>query len=267
MADSMNENVRWALVTGAASGIGKATAESALDHGYRVVCADRDGEHLAERFGSVAGATIVECDVTDQESVSRAFDAADGQVSLAVNCAGISDRTLLEDLTDEAWARVLDINLGGTMRLDREGLRRMPGGSVIVNIASIAGHRSFAARAAYCSSKAAIVALTEVVALEAAHKGIRVIAVSPGFVSTPMATAVEGLVDDQMILSRSPLERLASASEIAQAVVALAGDEFSFMTGTTVVVDGGWCANGGFWPLPALEARRGVQTGGDRSGR
>lgn len=259
----MTQAMRWALVTGAASGIGRATAEVALACGYQVVCADSDGERLADRFGSVAAATIVECDVTDPISVTRAFDAAGGPLALVVNCAGIADRTLLEDLTDATWARVLDVNLGGTMRIDREGLQRMPRGSVIVNIASIAGLRSFPGRTAYCSSKAAIIAMTEVVALEAAHKGIRVIAVSPGFVSTPMATAMEGFVNDEMILSRSPLERLATADEIGQAIVALAADEFSFMTGTTVVVDGGWCANGGFWPLPALEAKR---TAGDSGG-
>jgi meso-butanediol dehydrogenase/(S,S)-butanediol dehydrogenase/diacetyl reductase len=245
----------WAVITGAASGIGCATVAAALARGYRVVAADRDEEGLQREFGDDPAVRAVPCDVTDSASVGSAFDAVDGEPSLVVNSAGIPDRTLLTDMSDETWARVLDINLGGTMRVDREALRRMTGG-LVVNVASIAGHRSFAGRAAYSSSKRAVLALTEVAALEGVVRGVRVVAVSPGFVSTAMATPVPGFITDDAILGRTPAGRLATPEEIGAAIVALAAPEFAFMTGSALVIDGGWVANGGFWPMAALEERR-----------
>lgn len=244
-----------ALITGAASGIGRATAAAALAEGYQVVAADRDEAGLAREFGGNDAVRAALCDVTDERSVAAAFDAAEGELSLVVNSAGIPDRTLLTDMTDETWARVLDINLAGTMRVDREALRRMRGG-LVVNVASIAGHRSFAGRAAYSAAKAGVLALTEVASLEGIVRGVRVIAVSPGFVGTAMATPVKGFIDDDAILGRTPLGRKATPEEIGAAIVALAEPQFAFMNGSAVLIDGGWTANGGFWPLPALEERR-----------
>jgi len=244
-----------ALVTGAASGIGAATVEAALESGFRVIALDVDRDAVAGRWPESATVKPVVGDVRVADDVRSAMHAMTTAPSLVVNCAGIGRRALIEDLTDEDWQAVLAVNLTGTMVVCREALLSLEPGSTVINIASIAGHRSFAGRAAYCASKAGVVAFTEVLALEGAGKGVRALAVSPGYVRTPMAAAQDGFVDEDLILSRVPVGRLAEPNEIGQAIVALAGSQFSFLTGSTVIIDGGWCANGGFWPVPALETK------------
>lgn len=246
---------KTAFVTGAASGLGAAVVEAALAVDYLVTAVDIDGKAVTDRWGAAARVTPVQADVRKGDHIRAAFAAGDVP-TLVVNSAGIGRRALIQDLTDEDWDAVLSVNLTGTMIVCREAIRIVNAGAVIMNIASIAGHRSFAGRAAYCASKAGVIAFTEVLALECAMNNVRALAISPGYVRTPMAVAQEGFVDDGLILSRVPVGRLGDPSEIGRAVVALAGDEFSFLTGTTVVIDGGWCANGGFWPVPALEAAR-----------
>ncbi len=252
----MSGDGSWALVTGASSGIGAATAEALLVHGYRVVGADINPEPFAARYSDrSADAVPVALDVRSKPQVESAFARVPEPVRLVVNCAGVSRRALIEDLTEADWDFVLDVNLKGTFLVGQAAAKSMTDGGLIVNVASIAGHRSFAGRANYCASKAGVLALTEVMALEYAARGVRVIALSPGFVRTPLATPEPGFVNDAMILDRTPMGRLASPEEIAGAIVALAEPTFAYMTGSSVVIDGGWCANGGFWPLLALEKR------------
>lgn len=247
---------RWALVTGAASGIGAATVLAALERDYWVVAVDTNAAGLEERYADQPAVRRVVADVSDSGQVEAAFEELPvGAAAVVVTSAGISRRSLLEEQSEADWRDVIDVNLTGTMLACRAALRRLGPNSVIVTLASIAGHRSFAGRAAYCASKAGVLALTEVVALEGAHKGIRAVAVSPGFVRTGMAAAQDGFVDDAMILSRTPVGRLAKPTEIGAAILALADPAFRYLTGSAVVIDGGWCANGGFWPMPALEAK------------
>jgi NAD(P)-dependent dehydrogenase (short-subunit alcohol dehydrogenase family) len=149
----------------------------------------------------------------------------------------------------DQWERVVRVDLSGTFyccKALHDALVR--GHGTIVNTASIAAHRSFPGRANYCAAKAGVVALTEVLGLEWAAEGVRVVAISPGFVSTPMMEAgvAGGHIPQEGMLARIPQKRFASSEEIAAAIVSLASDAFSFMTGATVVVDGGWCANGSF---------------------
>jgi NAD(P)-dependent dehydrogenase (short-subunit alcohol dehydrogenase family) len=230
-----------AVVTGAASGIGHACAERLVREGWFVVGWDiSPGADPAVNWRRV--------DVADCASVAAA--AADVPLaSLLVNCAGISDRAPAAEMSIDQWDRVIRVDLSGTFyccRALHDALSR--GRGTIVNIASIAAHRSFSGRANYCAAKAGVVALTEVLGLEWADHGVRVVAVSPGFVVSPMmALGVEaGHIQEEAVLGRTPQARLASPDEIAAVVVSLAGSAFAFMTGTTVVVDGGWCANGGF---------------------
>ena len=230
-----------AVITGVSSGIGEATAKLLLNEGWTVV-----GWDIAPpRLGGVTWASV---DVGDPESVAAAA-AAVSEVSLLVNAAGIADRALVVDMRVDQWRRVIDVNLSGTFYCAQAlhgGLAAAKG--VVVNVASIAGHRAFAGRANYCASKAAVVMLTQVLGQEWAADGIRVLAISPGFVATEMAVAgIEGgWISEAAIRGRTPMDRLADPAEVARSIVALAGEAFSYATGSAVLVDGGWTANGGF---------------------
>ena len=232
---------RIAVVTGAASGIGAACARLLVADGWTVI-----GWDLTAGSSNEVRWRVV--DVSDPEAVRAAADEIPN-VGLLINSAGISDRAWAVDMRPDQWSRVLAVDLSGTFfacQALHAALHR--GSGTIVNIASIAGHRSFAGRANYCAAKAGVVALTEVLGLEWAVDGIRVVAVSPGFVATEMARAGmdDGWTSEAAITSRTPMARLADVDEIARAIVVLGGSVFSFATGTTVVIDGGWCANGGF---------------------
>ena len=230
-----------AVVTGAASGIGYACVVELVARGWDVVGWDVSP-------GNDERVTWRQVDVGDHESVTAA--AADvPEASLLVNAAGVSDRAPAAEMTPEQWERVLRVDLTGVFFCCRALFGSLVAGQgTVVNIASIAGHRSFAQRANYCAAKAGVLALTEVLGLEWAEHGVRVIAVSPGFVATPMMVAgIEaGFIDEEEVLGRTPQRRLASSEEIARSIISLAGEPFHYLTGTTIVIDGGWCANGGF---------------------
>jgi NAD(P)-dependent dehydrogenase (short-subunit alcohol dehydrogenase family) len=228
------------VITGAAGGIGAATAALLLADGWRVVGWDL-------RPGADTAVEWVEVDVGDYDSVAAAATRVD-EVALLVNSAGNADRAPAAQMTREQWDRVIRVDLSGTFyccRALHAALARS--GGVVVNLASIAGHRAFAGRANYCSAKAGITMLTQVLGLEWAEDGIRVIAVSPGFVMTPMMreSIAGGHLDPDALTRRTPQARFAEDTELARSIVALAGDSFTFMTGSTVLVDGGWCSNGG----------------------
>lgn len=232
---------RVAVVTGAASGIGAACARLLVSDGWSVIGWDLvPGDSAAVQWRVV--------DVSDPAAV-RAAAGDVPEARLLINSAGIADQASAADMRPDQWSRVLDVDLSGTFFACQALYPALcTGGGTIVNVASIAGHRAFAGRANYCAAKAGVVALTEVLGLEWAADGIRVLAVSPGYVATELVSAgiQAGWISEAAITARTPMARLAAADEIARAIVALAGDAFSFATGTTVIVDGGWCANGGF---------------------
>jgi NAD(P)-dependent dehydrogenase (short-subunit alcohol dehydrogenase family) len=232
---------RVAIVTGASSGIGAATARQLLLEGWRVT-----GWDLVP--SPVEGVRSQHVDVADPASV-RAAAADVPSLDLLVNAAGISERAPAAEMTVDQWRRVLDVDLSGSFwcaQALHPALREAHG--VVVSIASIAAHRSFAGRVNYCVAKAGIVAMTEVLGQEWAKDGIRVLAISPGYVATEMVKAAiaGGWVSEAAVRSRTPMDRLAEPEEIARSIVALASPAFSYATGTTVVVDGGWLAQGGF---------------------
>ena len=243
--------MKTALVTGAASGIGRATALALAAEGYAVVVADRDERGGLEtvRVLEDAGATarFVACDVTLEADVEAAIHTATeafGRLDVLVNNAGIEGPVLpVHAIAPDDWRRVFEVNVHGTFYGVRHALPLMSaaGSGVIVNVASVAGLNAFPMHAAYSASKHAVVGLTRTVALEAARVGVRVNAVCPGFTDTPMvAEGVEQMgqtIND--LMRRIPARRLATPAEVAAAIVYLCSDAAAYVTGQTLVIDGG----------------------------
>jgi len=241
------------IVTGAATGIGRACALRLLDAGAHVALWDRNVEALGDTLNAVADrsatALAVEVDVSRAESVRAAFSrtvAAFGGVDAAFNNAGIGAPSLPIEAIDEAdYDAVLGVNLKGVWLCMREQIRHFKahGGGVIVNNASVAGLVALATQAAYCAAKHGVIGLTKVAAVEGAAAGIRVNAICPGAVQTPILAHLEKAgIDQPMLASMSPQNRIADPREIAEVVQFLLSDASSFITGAAVPVDGGWSA-------------------------
>jgi NAD(P)-dependent dehydrogenase (short-subunit alcohol dehydrogenase family) len=235
------------VVTGAGSGLGRCTASALAERGATIVVLDIDlsaAEETAATLGG--GATAVPADVTDPASVLRARDLIvswHGRVDGLVNNAGILTKAPLLDETFDAWQRTLSVNLTGYfLCLQAFGSTMVDAGSgSIVNIASIGASTPTSGAAAYCVSKAGVVALTRQAALELGPAGVRVNAVSPGFMKTAMTQdryAVSGLEERraQMI----PLRRIASLEEVAAVVTFLVGPEAGYVNGQEILADGGF---------------------------
>lgn len=241
---------RQLIVSGGASGIGLAVARMAVARGARVALLDRDTVALADAVRLLGEAALaLECDVSDAPAVRIAVDRAAqwlGGVDALVNSAGIDALTSLEATSDEEWARVLAVNLTGPMLVCRAALPhlRAAGGGSIVNIASGAGLRPLPNRTAYCASKAAVIMFGKSLAIETAADGIRVNAVCPGAIDTPLfRTSYENADDPERVLAeireRYALGRIAAPEEVAEAVLYLSGPGASYITGTALAVDGG----------------------------
>lgn len=238
-----------ALVTGASSGLGRHFAKVLALAGARVAVAARRTDLLeaaaAEIADEGAAAVAVTLDVTDPPSVRNAFEAAEeslGPVSVLVNNAGLAIDKKLLDTEDADWDAVIDTNLRGAFLMAREAARRMRGHKVegrIVNIASILGLTASPRVHAYAASKAALLHLTHTLALELARDGIRVNALAPGYVHTDLnRELLSGPVGDRL-KARTPLRRFANPEELDGALLLLASDAGSYMTGSVVTVDGG----------------------------
>ena len=223
------------IVTGGASGIGKAIADSMLGADFQVVSADMNPDNGAFKL-----------DVGDEDSWKRLFDQT-GPVDGLVNCAGIRTRSMIVDTTVEEFENHLKVNLTGTWLGMRSLFRSHKQGTVasIVNIASVNAVIAVPGQAHYVASKGGVASLTKAAAVEGAPLGIRVNAIAPGAIRTPMTA--ERLVDPEQVAwleGRVPLGRVGEPEEIAEVAKFLLSEESSYITGTTIFSDGGWTANG-----------------------
>jgi NAD(P)-dependent dehydrogenase (short-subunit alcohol dehydrogenase family) len=245
---------RVALVTGGASGIGWAAARAFAAHGYRVALADlhRDAARLRVEELVGAGHLALGADVSSEADVVAMIgqvDDACGRLDVLVNNAGIGEQAKpTVEQSVQAFDALLGVHLRGTFLASREAARTMlaRGSGAIVNLCSIAGLSGIPQRNAYGAAKAGIAAMTRSMACEWARDGIRVNAVAPGYVATELARKLlaNGQIDLPSIERRTPMGRLAHPDEIAQAILFLASDAASYVTGAVLSADGGWHASG-----------------------
>jgi NAD(P)-dependent dehydrogenase (short-subunit alcohol dehydrogenase family) len=252
-----NGTQKAALVTGAARGIGLATAKRFLADGWRVALLDIDNETLSRTQAALpADKTMaICCDVADAAGVAAAVARVAqefGRLDALVNNAGIAIFKPILDVTYEDWSRVLAVNLTGPFLCVQAAapLMRDSGGGAIVNVTSISGLRASTLRTAYGTSKAGLAHLTQQQAIELASLGIRVNAVAPGPVDTAMAKAVHTPEIRAAYHDAIPLNRYGLEHELAEAIFFLCSDRASYITGQTIAVDGGFEATG--IGLPAL---------------
>jgi NAD(P)-dependent dehydrogenase (short-subunit alcohol dehydrogenase family) len=241
------------LVTGGASGIGEKVVHGFAREGATVAVADRDGkgaERVAEAVRKAGGkAHAFELDVTDAKSVSAFVEAAGkrlGRLDVLVNSAGVREIVPVLELPLEEWNRVMGVNVTGTFLCSQAFARAVigkGGPGAIVNLASTLGVVAAPGRPAYTASKHAVVGLTKVMGMELAEKGIRVNAVGPGVIRTPLTERYfQDAEQAQRIRDLHSMGRWGEPQEIANAILFLASAEASFCTGTTLIVDGGWTA-------------------------
>ena len=239
------------IITGAASGIGKATAELFSGEGANVIISDiqeAQGKSVAENIISAGGkASFIKTDVARPEDMEALVDFAIrtyGKLDVAVNNAGIGgELNPIADMSIEGWQKVIAVNLNSLfygMKYQIQAMLKGGGGS-IVNISSILGAAGFAGSAAYTAAKHGVVGLTKTAALEYSAMGIRINAVGPGFIDTPLLNALDVETKKQLV-ALHPIGRLGKSEEVAELIYWLGSDKSSFVTGSYYAIDGGYLA-------------------------
>ncbi len=237
-----------AIVTGAASGIGKAIAEKFVEEGARVVFSDLNGdEKLVADFKDKA--IFVKCNVAKSAEVDALVAQTIehfGKLDIMVNNAGVGGLGGITDVTDENWDKTIAINLSGVMygsRAAAKAMKKAGTAGSIINMSSILGKVGFVGAIAYCAAKGGVVQLTHASALDLANDKIRVNAVAPGFIETGMTKDVLAMkAFNDLVVSSTPLGHVGEVSDIANAALYLASDEAEYVTGEVLYVDGGWTA-------------------------
>lgn len=226
-----------AVITGAASGMGRATALALAEHGWEVVALDIAGGTIPAGGRDIE---ILEADVTDRASVKAVLDTYVGQtghqIQALANVAGIYPPSTLDDFTEYSFRQIFDVNVLGVLNVTAEAVSHMSDGGYVVNFASVDAFTVSPGQLLYGASKAAVVMLTKELALELAERNIRVNAIAPGWVRTPgndKTGRMEGAAKS------IPLQRVAEPEEIARWVTLLTSSDASFMTGETIVLSGG----------------------------
>jgi NAD(P)-dependent dehydrogenase (short-subunit alcohol dehydrogenase family) len=241
------------IVTGGARGIGRELAAAFAAAGARVAIWDTDGDAARAAATEVgAGAIADTVDVTDEGGVGAAVETvlgAFGQIDFLINNAGIRHVAPIAEEPVEAWRRTIDVNVNGTFICSKAVIPAMvaAGGGHIVNLASMAGQLALRERAAYNTSKAAIVGLTKSIAVEVGDAGVYCNAVAPGVIETPLSAPYfedESMV--KVLRENSPMGRWGQVDEISGPVLFLCSEESSFVNGVTLFVDGGWTAGKGY---------------------
>lgn len=231
---------RVAVIVGGASGIGWATARTLAGEGWRVTIADRNTELARQRaaeLGEPHGWAAVE--VSDEASVARLFDGVGG-VDAVVNCAGFSGFGMITDLDAEQFRSVVDVCLTGGFLVIKHAGRHLRDGGSVVSLTSLNARQPAIGMSAYCAAKAGLSMLTQVAALELGPRGIRVNAVAPGFVHTPLtegAAAIPGVVEEYV--ENTALGRAGTPEDVAAAVAFLCSPQSAWMTGEVLDLNGG----------------------------
>lgn len=245
----MEDTGRVVVVTGAAGGIGRALVELFAADGDRVVAVDLAGTDVAEVAASLGPEHLgLTCDVTSEADILALFAQIDerfGRIDVLVNNAAMGPTMAPTIETGlDAFRKAIGVNLVGPFMMAREAVRRMKPGGAIVNTASLAGVLGNPRRNAYAASKAGLISLTKSLACEWAARGLRVNAVAPGYVRTPMVAELErlGKADLAAVRRRVPMGRMGRPDEIAQALRFLASDRARYATGSVLAVDGGWAS-------------------------
>jgi len=238
----MSLNNKVVIVTGSTLGIGKGIAEKFIDAGAKVVFSDINGDDsLVSKFGK--NAIFVKCDVSKKEEVDNLINQAVthfGQLDILVNNAGIYPFVSFVKMTEVDWDRVMSVNLKSIFLCSQAAIKAMPEGGRIINISSIASFVGFAGLVHYCASKGGISAMIRALALELADRRITVNAVAPGAIETPGASQFITDESKKQTIAMIPLLRMGQPEDIVGAVIFLASDQAGYITGQTIIVDGGW---------------------------
>jgi len=243
------------FITGGLSGIGKACAIAAAGEGANVVIADLKSDAVKNSMEEIrrenSKSIFIECDVSVYKQVEFAIQqtiSTFSSVDVALNNAGIGgEANKVGDMSEEAWLKVINVNLNGIFNCMKHELTQMSKQKkgVIVNMSSILGKVGFATSSHYVAAKHGMIGLTQTAALEYATEGIRINSICPGFIETPLLTNA-GIIENsdlqKYIINLHPMKRLGKSEEIAAGFIFLASDDSSFITGTTLEIDGGYLA-------------------------